>query len=117
MTLEQWNATYYAIPASEATGSDAEALEHSLWKWIGFREKYANGWEQSTSCALCKRYLDYSFNSITVGCRHCPLGIAGKECEAHDNNPYTLFLDTGNPEPMIEALAELLDIELAKENS
>jgi len=109
MTLEQWKAIYYAIPASEAVGSDAEALEHSLWKWIGFREKTPQGFNGMGTCALCRRY----YTSVS-GCLGCPLGRAGKSC-AEVNSPYGIFDKTGNPEPMIEALAELLDIELAKE--
>ena len=110
MTLKQWKATYYAIPAKEATGSDAEALEHSLWKWIGFRSTTVRIAGVS-SCALCQKHYE-----VFSGCPNCPLAKAGKECGEGDN-PYGIFDATGNPEPMIEALAELLDIELAKEDA
>lgn len=129
MTLETWKQEFYPVPASEV--AKEEAGNHGLQKWIGLRhdnllkhqvvldefsvcEDYDNldidgEYEyldiDGESCALCEHYF-MSGNSSSF-CVKCPLyfGLGHKRCDQGKKSPYAIWLDTHNPEPMIEALA------------
>lgn len=54
----------------------------------------------ASTCGLCRIHL-----RMGTGCDECPLKIMLNDpCYEHDDSPYRVWLDTGDPEPMIEAL-------------
>lgn len=97
--------------------NDLAALKHSIRKWkclrpcvmklFGItrehgnliRDKIVSFSISSDSCALCSLYLG-------VRCAGCPLSKADKMCD-QGSDPYSHWVRTGNPEPMIAALVEL----------
>lgn len=119
MSLKTWKKKYYNIDASDVE-TEMEAIDHSILKWSGFMPKalkkhnvevagsklydiknnelfYIN----SGTCALCCLFDD-------GGCSDCPFKIVhGKTCCEDDFSPYMVFCETGNPEPMIEALVKV----------
>ena len=129
MSLETWKAKYYPIAVhKKADWTEAEALQHSLNKWLGLRRaKLAEhdlikSTENSaifgvlpqvrftvdgSTCALCALYFDTHFGDCA--CANCPLfKIRGRRCDERSKNggvsPYQTFVKTGNPEPMIDLL-------------
>jgi len=128
MSIESWVDEFYSIPAdSELLQTEVEIIEHSLWKFIGMLPKNLEKhgavkrgniltwgedcfWVNSDSCSLCEYYL-----LPRPVCKRCPLyKNLGKSC-ANEGAPYTVWCYTGNPIPMIEALAKTLDTALKKE--
>ena len=89
-----------------------------LEKWIGLREDniekhgcYLEDLDLKDSeenvfqitgrtCQLCENY--YS----STACKSCPLYKIGKYCD-DEGSPYRIFAETGNPEPMIQALTRI----------
>lgn len=133
MSIETWENEFYPEPASDAAGSDAEAIAHSLRKWRGLRaenlEKHGleldEGWlwEAGDSvfelcgenCALCERHYDASYES--GACLGCPLVAAngGLPCDrvfnenADDDDrlsPWHSCIRANDPEPMIQLLEQ-----------
>jgi len=123
MSLQTWKQEFYPVPASEVP--EADAIAHSLRKWIGLRKANLerHGMETNgasvfdiryyhlpidiTSCALCAHYWD-------AGCSQCPLdAIRGCKCYGAAINdeplsPFSAFRDHFDPEPMIALLEEAL---------
>lgn len=107
MTKESWINEYYPKDVDEVT--EAEAVAHSLQKWIGVRVKNLvnHGLTNppiridASTCALCELYYD----KIT-GCEECPLfKHLGYKCDAVEMDaPWCAWLFADDPEPMIKAL-------------
>ncbi len=133
MSLESWKREFYGTPASPPSEHVAVAIQHSLTKWIGLRKENlerhglkkfgvvitadeAIGPEFSINggtCALCVKYV--STNNHEGDCGDCPLKeLLGEPCdvEQEDGNPgpYDHWSETGDPEPMIKALEETLEV-------
>lgn len=120
MSLASWKKKYYPAPAESATGSDLEAVQHSLRKWRGAepavlsKHGLAHSWEYiydkddpgedfifaGNTCALCRRVPD---------CNEC-IGTRanGCECSGSLESPYYRFRGDGNLEPMIAWLRKAL---------
>lgn len=124
MSYETWRKEFYPITAAQAAKKGKiAAIEHSLQKWKGLTKanlkKHSTSpshedWHLficSSSCALCKKYLNWRLDEI---CIDCPLFHAlGKiECDYGDG-PFWQFDELNNPKPMITALTKTL--KLAKE--
>lgn len=128
MSLKSWRKEFYPIPASKV--SKSKAIEHSLQKWIGLREKNLEKhnlehvglkriaeWEDITnsfsadneSCALCVFYFD-----ANAKCDKCPLSKLRKrypcdeEMDDETDSPYISFIQHKRPEPMIKLLRQAL---------
>lgn len=127
MSLESWKAEFYQLDA------DAEAVQvdditrtrHSLQKWIGLRkgnlERHAvrkgvtalhdsktEFFIDADTCALCVAHYDRE-------CVRCPLykQLGNNKCYAKmftTRYPaeYNIWVNQGNPEPMIAALEATL---------
>lgn len=117
MSLESWKAEFYPVEAKDATGSDAEALEHSIVKWTGLLKKNlkkhdgkkAEGFLKrvsfdgipafvvdGSSCALCAKHF-----AAKAGCRECPIFMAtGADCE----KAFLAFSFSDNARPMLTLL-------------
>ena len=122
MSLSSWKKEFFPMKARESK-SVTEAIEHSLLKWNGLRKKAmaSHGMHKKRpadnfifddqgaefcinddSCALC-----FVFEN---DCDVCPLGdFLGHPCDYPPGRgalegPYSVWFDTGNPLPMIEAL-------------
>ena len=128
MSIKTWKKEFYPIPANETSKEDA--VKHSLQKWKGLLSENltrhrvqlsanrarlfepARGKSlyivTSGACSLC-----YHFQ-VGENCTKCPLYIfMGEACsgefyKAKSANEYRIFVSTGNPKPMIEALEKLL---------
>ena len=104
MSLETWKAEFYPVEADKATGSDMEALDHSIVKWTGLLknnlEKHGVEKERlrerliifgtdfgtdafivnGTSCALCRKYT--KVRDDEPDCNECPIWrMTGLNCE------------------------------------
>jgi hypothetical protein len=134
MSLESWKAEFYPVSAKKPR-SDVARLRHSIRKWVGLRKANLKKHEchkdevddslwytdkgpfsvDTTSCALCEKYFDHAHEDDGQ-CRGCPLkNTLGSRCDDLKNGqemPYTVWLDSSNPEPMIIALcASLLRVD------
>lgn len=128
MSLATWKEEFYSTPASEVDKSDEAALiAHSLRKWRGLTkenlEKHdvhfddchiiESDYEEifavdSGSCSLCHAY--YAKTEVESVCEQCPLyKISGSRCDRLKESPYNVFVDTGNPQPMIALLELAMD--------
>lgn len=125
MSLETWEKEYYPNDAS-SRWARRNPIEHSLRKWRGlFPGKLKeHGCEMSygyrvvdaatgdtfyvwdDTCALCVRFLRPSGD---VRCLKCPLFmLRGRSCDDGNKSPYSVFIDTENPAPMIRLLEKAL---------
>lgn len=129
MTLQTWKDEFY--PIDVYTVSKENAVAHSLQKWIGLRQEnldrhgvrfnktllgveIEDGREvlgiDWRSCALCVHH--FRPFRLETRCFSCPLfNVLGSECDDGDDSPFRVFCDTLDPDPMIEALSEILDEE------
>jgi hypothetical protein len=120
MSAKTWIEEFCPITASQVTSDGA--LGHSIRKWTGLlkenRQKHdlrkykstlidVNGFTviniNGDTCALCKHY----------DCYKCPLyKILGEApCDLHDESPYFIYIRTGNPVPMLNALNKAKQME------
>jgi len=115
MSINTWKEEFYSPIKLPLT--DAEAIDHCLKKWRGFRapalerhEISFGGVRSATdcmtsiqTCALCVKYR-------REDCINCPLvTVRGEPCFSSEGvgiSPYHTFIDTRNPEPMISLLEE-----------
>lgn len=123
MSLETWKAEFYPIEARKVPVEDA--VQHSLNKWRGLTKENLDKHEltldeysvliddednefgvDAYSCALCQKYRY---------CDGCPLAnVLGRSCDNEDDgehSPYGLFVEEGNPLPMIAALERAAALE------
>lgn len=134
MSFETWAKKYYPIPANKC--KKADAVDHSLQKWIGLRSKnlkahglFSDGFGlceytncdapcvldiDSDTCALCQHHVGRVGN-----CQGCPLFVAlgGSRCDRDPDSPYWLWTDDENPEPMIRALRKAKKLVDAKKEA
>lgn len=131
MSLKAWKDEYYPTEAKDVPAADA--LAHSLRKWIGLRKEnlerhglcaasgdiHEHGSSSggaimivaASSCALCRHWLDW----ITRSCADCPLNeLLGHPCDYGLNNPYAAWVHQGDPEPMIRALEGAIEKEKSR---
>lgn len=119
MSIETWKKEFYT-DINKACKSKKSAIEHSLHKWRGLlpknlsKHKIKKEVHENTiidkndafrigadSCALCVKYDSF--------CVTCPLfNYLGTFCDYHDTSPYTYWINTHDPKPMISALTEIL---------
>ncbi len=129
MSLKSWKREFYGSEASKAARrGPVAAVRHSIRKWLGLREPALTRhgvevrgnrvWEpldylliDCDTCALCCRFLGGE-------CPECPLcqTLAG-QCDQDRNSPYRVWINTGDPEPMIAALRKTLRRLLSKKSS
>ena len=76
----------------------------------------------ANSCSLCQKFLDVDAPFLDDGtpclalaCATCPLAetLGGHSCAA-DDQPYDVFAETGDPNPMIRALRRTVSMLEAK---
>lgn len=136
--LNDWRKEYYPVDTFllDDNSTDKELLEHALLKWTGLKDEvlkeynlYINEWDNieddngesfsisADTCSLCMKYVDDD-------CIGCPLYKNGKGCidEAYEGdrkrlNPWVSWCVNKNPDPMIEALKECINIEITQENT
>lgn len=120
MSIQTWKYKYYSELDPVNPPKGRAAIEHSLKKWRGLRpevlqehelcqdsadhryifeefESDPDGmWIDCSSCALC-----LEFHS---DCERCPIEGACEEPDAE----FVLWMDSGDPEPMIQRLEEAL---------
>jgi len=111
-----WRKKYYPVEAKElANASDIDCVTHSLNKWRGLTEQALQTYDlygadyllniDTSSCALCWKYINWIGFIDISGCMNCPLGrLLGKGCQTE----YDIFIEKNNPIPMIEALERTL---------
>lgn len=138
MTLFTWIAEFYPEPADVPT-NDADRCRHSIRKWEGARkenlkrhgmvhrigyaklfsdELFSDGpsfWFGPDTCALCLVHMEEEDCN-----KSCPLLRAGfvpcgtspwlDESVTIGSDPYEIWCDTGDPEPMIAALKKALEM-------
>lgn len=123
MSMSTWQALYYPVPASEATGSELEAAEHSLRKWRGLRDLEAHSIHtdvfdiraedgalsiDSATCALCARHA--KSNGQTDCCQCVLVSVRGIACDRPVRaSPYSAWNKGGDPEPMIALLEQAVE--------
>lgn len=134
MSIKTWKDEFYPIEASEVEDDDVKLLEHSIRKWEGLRQENLDkhGVVQkcahsiikdrdgdyfsidTTTCTLCCHYYDDK-----TDCKNCPLTqYLEKPCDCDNDSPYCIWCDTGDPEPMLEALKETLcELKSCSQNS
>ena|SRR3990167_5523193 len=143
MSLKTWKAEFYST-APKKNMSRIEAIEHSIRKWVGLLpmnlKKHKLHVEasdtayiikdgdsrlclsiNSSSCALCKKYLDVTsyHNLYLESCKSCPLAqTLGHPCDGGggESRPYAYWMDTEDPRPMIRALKDALKNEAKQSN-
>lgn len=130
MSVATWKDEFMPTPAYLVNTENA--IDHVLIKWVGLREENLKmhgliqvgatimqtglHWDSldidDKSCALCVLYFDNS----GVGCTLCPLyeALGGLSCcrwgadvwERYGlpTSPYDMFVEHGDPEPMITSL-------------
>jgi hypothetical protein len=127
---QSWLDTYYPETAEacvERNPGKVELTAHSLRKWKGLRpevlSKHGLKLERrsvrdiktdllllvvsSSSCALCRAFI----RDNRIPCALCPLYVTlDSSCAASCNSPYGVFVKRGDPEPMIKALKETLEL-------
>lgn len=125
MSLASWKREFYPITAKQAAkNGDLEACEHSLKKWQGaltvalkrhdgvitLRDDY-HGLDfdlpfefEANECALCQRHLYGPEDS----CDQCPIVLSGEIACTEKRSAYQVFIDDGDPKPMIAALKKAL---------
>lgn len=131
MSLATWKTEFYPVPAADVPADMAVA--HSLQKWRGLtaenlsrhdirrgvfgRIEDVDGGTLPISvetCALCQLYFedledDDDFDAGRT-CSDCPLskarGVTACDDERDDEkkSPYQVWVDHGNPNPMIQWL-------------
>lgn len=134
MSLATWKAVYYPVPASQV--SKKHAILASLQKWIGLLPENLSrhGVRKIVSCAdirddvdhcmyicdstcpLCHYYQEEDDDDECERdeddlppCGDCPLvEILGTRCDKFAFSPWTVWVETGDPMPMIVALSEAL---------
>lgn len=136
MSLESWKKKYYPVEASKVSGA-LEATLHSLRKWMGLQrgDLAEHGIElddlsrpvdengqmfnvDATTCALCELFYD---GTAKEPCKKCPLAMArdGVSCDCRrageEMSPYMAWISNGNPQPMIEALADAIPYAMRKD--
>ena len=138
--LHPWLAEFYDPAADMIfEPTELKAAEHALKKWIGIRpsnlerynlaiNKVLTVYDKTTlkeilviswkSCALCYWHLDEYMNII---CDACIIRkISGNECSDFDivddsgsipvDTPWTIWVRTGDPEPMIDLLEKCVAV-------
>jgi len=126
MSLKEWREEFYAEDAHEV--AEEAAVAHSLRKWRGLREENLarhEVWQvpassrledsegnifyiSASTCALCKRFSCHE--NETESEQTCPIERVngGVTCSDRPNGPYKVWLETGDPEPMIAVLEKAL---------
>jgi len=131
MSMQTWKQEFYPEEAYDVMnngGDDLALVEHSLQKWLGLLpenlekhglQKLAQRWGtiaevdnmvvrfcvDSNSCALCQGYVEKNNH-----CEGCPLfKHVGERCGDSNTDPFSIWYDTGDPKPMIQALTEVRD--------
>ena len=134
MSLETWKAEFYPCEA-DSKEAQKDPILHSLRKWYGLRWEnlFRHGLmlrgrllvsEQASTltydecleidgdtCALCRRFHQlFCCDDPDLGV--CPLRTVsgGNNCDYDEHQPWSVFCNTGNPEPMIAALRMALDM-------
>lgn len=135
MSLKTWKEEFYPVEADKVP--EEHAIAHSLQKWIGLRKenlekhkcKITDRLPRSVvndhttkdslpitwkSCALCQHYdgPEEEYHE----CNGCPLKqLRDRPCDqavldSDEEAPYTIFVATLDPEPMIELLEQALRV-------
>lgn len=129
MSFKTWTDEFYPKPPSNRMTKKA-AIEHSIQKWTGLLLKnlkrhevhlegtWLTGSPEDTggmiidgdSCALCVKFVSRKYTTELGGCAACPLALyLGNPCDKTGaNRPYTSFLTSHDPRPMIKALKATL---------
>lgn len=130
MSLASWKAEYYPIDAQEAAAKgDLVAVEHSIRKWEGLTpENLArHGCAKilrnisdedrqilqinDSTCSLC--VLHYKkLNSEP--CATCPIFLVHEPCCDWPQSPFTRWVATTSPHPMLRVLNQARDYVLAQ---
>ncbi len=112
MSVKSWEAEYYPTPANSKEAL-ADPVRHSLRKWEGLLlenlKKHGLDDDDSrlpievddSTCALCHLWAH-------LECAGCPLFQAGYECDVDSNGPWAEWVNHYDPQPMINALKEVL---------
>lgn len=135
MSMKSWREEFYPVRAFDC--DEAGALDHSIKKWLGLRPEnlarhdlivlgenmksiYSKfeydrpllGIDGST-CALCKHYVDVPDAADCAGCPlYLELGCVPCDSrKAYPEPPYRVWIKTGDPEPMIDALLRAKAVE------
>ncbi len=120
MTPDEFNKQAKLPISSERAAAMTwkEAIEHSLNKWKiadQFKTDVYGGtldFEDGSitfgmkNCALCVKAMADSNGRIM--CDVCPLKNYTKSCSGNEDQPWGIFIDTGNMKPMISALETCL---------
>lgn len=124
MSVSSWRGEFYPLSAFQATGCNP--IEHSVLKWRGLSKenlvKHGLVADMEMVCITepvssmkrkigdCFMISDYTcaLCALTDNCSQCALSIfACAECNQHDS-PWLMFLKTGDPQPMVEALESIV---------
>jgi hypothetical protein len=132
MSINTWLDEFYPVSVNvldKDNLSKLDALEHSLRKWEGFREKNLKRYNvtggdirlfiHGDDCALCLKYYDEFSYSDLHPCESCPIyqNNGGKGCSYDPKNKseYYQYLKYENPLPMIKLLKKLIKREIKNE--
>lgn len=133
MSLKTWIAEYYPVASEHCTGSNIQALEHSLLKFKGclphnlLRHEvylhYGSIRDTNTShqtapeifsfgsrtCALCIKHATTNLlHSPSPICSLCPISKNGQRPCMHEKSAYRKFSIHDDPLPMIKELESAL---------
>lgn len=122
MTIKSWRREFQPTEADSKTALKSPA-EHSLRRWEGFTKanlkKHGVVYTlplSETGCSLCFAYQNDLLDD-PENCLLCPLSIVrgNVPCSSarHEErvNPYSLFIKTGNPRPMLKWLRKAVKYE------
>lgn len=123
MSIETWKQEFF-----EADFQQERQCQQSLKKWIGLRKenlekhKCAREWNTildvqrkgiritAGTCSLC--HFNYETDELDE-CEGCPLyKHLGVSCDACSTSPYSFWLLSSDPEPMIKALTIIAEKEI-----
>lgn len=128
MSLNSWKKEFYPTEAADSRPGKS-AVTHSLRKWRGLlpanlkkhdlfheADQYDISYEDECftvdagTCALCFHYINDGYDSPKYDpaagfCVDCPLNkLLGGRCDVGSRSPFNVWVDTGDPKPMIKAL-------------
>jgi hypothetical protein len=114
MSVETWKEEFIDV----SDGPDEALVVSSIRKWTGLRRSNLGRHDVYLHGSLLRgvKYEGLRLNHHTCplcihrGCFVCPIVSAhGHTCDGSPERPWGLFLDTGDPEPMLKLLESTLE--------
>jgi hypothetical protein len=127
MSIRSWKKEFAPGSIKEISKRTGYAiLQWCLHKWIGLRKENLQKHNlRKDGFFLCGKTETYSVNATTCplcllsmrhDCENCPIYEARGDVSCDDTrdyedySPFVCWVDTGDPEPMIDAIRDAMDM-------